>query len=217
MRCCGCCCRCCKCICCEKVNEELPNNETLDNKFKYEYNYVGFNVKTGYSGHNIVTSEFIVTGFSVTSGQDPDGNISIGKSVGYILPEKRFNFILGRKDDRKNTTWLVENKYPLNDNYPSAPNEKSTNFGANFAVAGTLKLKLQNGEELVLSDFVFYQYYQMFHNYWGITSKQSRTELKGLIYSGFFIKGTLNGTPCEVKVEKDYDRKNFTITKIYYI
>lgn len=101
----------------------------------YHDNEVSFNIGGGYT---IISGNYTLTGYSVTSGQDPDGNIHTGlvKSFG---SDGKISFRVGRKGSSDTADWF---------NGQVAANQTTFNHTAdklNFAFIGTLTMTITGG------------------------------------------------------------------------
>lgn len=102
---------------------------------KYHWNDASFTNKSPILNFKIVSTGWRVTGVSVTSGQDPDGNVKVGQTV-KDRRDGKISFRLGRKGSEATANWFKDSSRA-----PSSKNTFNKNPDKlNFAVELDLEL-----------------------------------------------------------------------------
>ena len=134
------------------------------------------------SGIEIVSGQFQVAEFCITSGQDPNGENEVGRI--HELENGQFHFQVGRKGSEEVANWFNERFSGYNDD---AVNGDRTTFDhtadkLNFAFVGELNLEvvtesLPDGIVVSFDDVVFAQGSTLFSNNWWFGQKQGQHTL----------------------------------------
>lgn len=102
----------------------------------YHDNDVAIKLKSD-SGYQIISGNYTIEKFSVTSGQDPDGNIRVGTKAN-LNNDGVMSFKVGRKGSSDVANFFTSNIAANQTTFNHNPDD------LNFAFIGTLVLTLQN-------------------------------------------------------------------------
>jgi len=119
------------------------NAEDASTYMTYRQNVVEL---TAAEGLTITSGSFVVTEFSISDGQDPDGKNQVGQT--HILQDETFTFEVGRKGSAAVASWFNNRFSGYND--PSVNGDRTTfdqtAGDLNFAFVGDLSLVVTSTE-----------------------------------------------------------------------